>query len=283
MRVQSHQAQDCLPTWRRRSEFLNVEAGFLVNCRTGQKEHRSQNLKVLALCLKLTHICLNQVRCVLLSFHFLIYEITVTPGLQSLREFSHSLLLSLSLSHTYTENILFFCSQASANTNELIHGRYRVEQWWPHMEVLTDFTSPLLFSSMGASSSSQGVSIQLNMASVKNTALSTMSSHSLFGWLSSIHCSVHEVFIAWFSPVFEHVTLAAITQQPDIPLYPFHQGTFIFKVFLGKIFRFIVVFLYEDFNFFAVLFISIVIIFVDNPSYKFVQILRGRLLIIFFL
>lgn len=151
------------------------------------------------------------------------------------------------------------------------------------MQVLTDFTSTLLFPSMSTSSSSQGVSIQLSMASVKNTALSTMSSHPLFVWLSSIHCSVQKAFIAWFSPVFGHVALAAITQQPDIPLYPFHQGTFTFKVFLGKIFRFIVVFLYEDFNFFAVLFIRIAIIFVDNPSYNFVQILRGRLLIIFFL
>jgi hypothetical protein len=118
---------------------------------------------------------------------------------------------------------------------------------------------------MGTSSSSQGVSIQLNMASVKNTALSMMSSHPLFGWLSSIHCSVQKVFIACFSPVFGHVTLAAVTQQPDIPLYPFHQDTFIFKVFLGKIFRFIVVFLYEDFNFFAVLFIRIVIILLITP------------------
>lgn len=110
MQVQSHQAQDCLPTWRPRSEFLNVEAGFLVNYRTGQKEHRFQNLKVQALCLKLTHICLNQVRCVLLSFHFLIYEITVTPGLQRLREFSHSHLLSLCLTHTQR----IFCFSAAS-------------------------------------------------------------------------------------------------------------------------------------------------------------------------
>ena len=147
MQVQSHQAHDCLLTWRRRSEFLNVEAGFLINDRTRQKKNRSQNLKVQALRLKLTHICLNQVRCVLLSFHFLIYEITVTPGLQRLCEFSrsHLLSLSLSLSHTYTGNILFFCSQASANANELIHGWYRLERWWPNMQVLTDFTSTLLF------------------------------------------------------------------------------------------------------------------------------------------
>lgn len=109
MQVQSHQAHDCLLTWRRRSEFLNVEAGFLINDKTRQKKNRSQNLKVQALCLKLTHICLNQVRCVLLSFHFLIYEITVTPGLQRLCEFSRSHLLSLSLcvSHIHREHSVF--------------------------------------------------------------------------------------------------------------------------------------------------------------------------------
>ena len=109
MQVQSHQAHDCLLTWRRRSEFLNVEAGFLINDKTRQKKNRSQNLKVQALCLKLTHICLNQVRCVLLSFHFLIYEITVTPGLQRLCEFSRSHLLSLTLcvSHIHREHSVF--------------------------------------------------------------------------------------------------------------------------------------------------------------------------------
>ena len=109
IQVQSHQAHDCLLTWRRRSEFLNVEAGFLINDRTRQKKNRSQNLKVQALRLKLTHIWLNQVRCVLLSFHFLIYEITVTPGLQRLCEFSRSHLLSLSLSvsHIHREHSVF--------------------------------------------------------------------------------------------------------------------------------------------------------------------------------
>ena len=140
-------------------------------------------------------------------------------------EFSHFLCLA------HTQRTFCFCSQASADMNELICGWYRVEQWWPHVEFLMDFTSTL-FSSTDASSSSQGVSVQLNMASVKNTALSTMSSHPLFWGLRSIHCSVPEVFIAWFSPVFGHVALAAITQQPDIPLYPFHQeGQFTFQLF----------------------------------------------------
>lgn len=129
------------------------------------------------------------------------------------------------------------------------------------MQVLTDFTSTLLFPSMSTSSSSQGVSIQLSMANGRIQYCPRMSSHPLFVWLSLIHCSVQKAFIAWFSPVFGHV---ALPQQP-IPLYTFHQGTFTFKVFLGKIFRFIVVFLYEDFNFFMYFLLGLLLFLLITP------------------
>lgn len=100
---------------------LNFQTWKLVsqaNDKTGQKENRSQNLKVQALCLKLTHICLNQVRCVLLSFHFLIYEITVTPGLQRLCEFPAPHLLSLSVPHIHREHLCFSAARLLPNANE---------------------------------------------------------------------------------------------------------------------------------------------------------------------
>lgn len=151
---------------------------------------------------------------------------------------------SFSLSHTHVHAcaharalrhtpILFCYHQALECINEFMHW-YLVEWWWSNMEVLMNFTSVLMFSSMDTSSWSQRRALQLNMASVRSAVLFMMSSYYSLFWLSSIYLFVQKEFIACLSIVFGHVALAALNSAASYSLIPLPSRCIPVLIFLSE-------------------------------------------------